>query len=226
MLIEPHIETPEELYENDLWAKEEAYRFYIKERRRNCNFRQIMDLWLHAPYCAKCAVSDPFVYKQPADISWTTWKEDVAWKLGIVTLRSIKRELRKHRDYALICKRCNTELRPWDGHEVWIVTYHVEEHYRIPLEEPGKKAVSRRMRNRILELYDRMCFGCAITDSELHLDHILPRSKGGTAAFRNLQPLCEDCGNLKGDELPEEVDVYSDIYFGPYSSDWFDGLFW
>jgi hypothetical protein len=30
----------------------------------------------------------------------------------------------------------------------------------------------------------------------------------------------------KGDCQPEEVEVYSNIYFGPYLSDGYEGLFW
>jgi hypothetical protein len=41
-----------------------------------------------------------------------------------------------------------------------------------------------------------------------------------------LQPLCEDCGQLKGDLMPEEIDIYSDIYFGEEPPDNFEGLFW
>ena len=55
---------------------------------------------------------------------------------------------------------------------------------------------------------------------------VSPKSKGGDAAFRNLQPLCEDCGNKKADQLPAEVTVFSDIYFGAYPSDAYEGLFW
>lgn len=223
-LFEPYIPTQRESYEYDLWGKEECYRFYITERRRNCTFRQIMNLWLQAPYCFSCASSDPFIRNRQPDID-RHWQEDMTWQLDNETFRRIKKELRKNPDFALICKRCGIELRPWKGEEVWVVSYHLEEHYQIPLEKSGRKTVSRKVRNQIFTLYDQTCFGCAATDKPLHLDHILPQSKGGDSAFRNLQPLCETCGNLKGDDLPEEVDVYSDVYFGPYPSDGYMGLF-
>jgi 5-methylcytosine-specific restriction endonuclease McrA len=106
------------------------------------------------------------------------------------------------------------------------MNYHLEEHYGIPLETPGRIRPIARIRQKIIELYDRACFGCGSSNKRLHIDHILPRSKGGDAAFRNLQPLCKDCGNMKGNDLPDEVDVYEDIYFGPYASDGYEGLFW
>lgn len=229
ILFEPYIPTPRESYEEDLWIKSECYRFYVRERRHNCTFREIMNLWLRVPYCCTCAVSEPLTEYHAADITGRNWRRDVAWTLGNETLGIIKTELRRNSDFALICKHCRTELRPWKGDEVWVVNDHIEEHYQIPLETPGRKSVSSKVRKKIIELYDRACFGCGATNTtnkKLHIDHILPQSKGGDSAFRNLQPLCKDCGNLKGDELPEEVDVYSDIYFGVYPLDGYAGLFW
>ena len=44
-IFEPDIPTQRESHEIDLWEKEECYRFYVRERRRNCTFREIMNLW-------------------------------------------------------------------------------------------------------------------------------------------------------------------------------------
>jgi len=226
--IDLHIETPKELFEYDLFVKKECYRFYIKERRRHCTFRQIMNLWLQAPYCFSCALSDPFVQERPADIYGRDWQIDVLLTVrsGDDTLRRIKKEIRKNADFALICKGCGKEVRPWKEDKVWVVNYHLEEHYGIPLETPGRKNPSEKLRKKIIELYARTCFGCGASNKRLHIDHIYPESKGGDAAFRNLQPPCKGCGDLKRDDLPDEVDVYLDLYFGPYPSDGYEGLFW
>ena len=225
-IIEPYIPTQRESHEIDLWEKEKCYRFYVKERHRNCTFREIMNLWLEVPYCSSCATSNTFLFDQLPDISGRHWRDDLACALGEDTLRRIKREIRKNKHFAIICKKCGHELRPWNGDEIWIVKYHLEEHYNIPLETPRKKSPSRKLRDKILELYDGRCFGCNAINKKLHIDHILPQSKGGDSAFRNLQSLCKDCGDMKGNDLPDEVDVYSDIYFGPYPSDAYEGLFW
>lgn len=227
-ILKVDIPTPKEHHEMDLWEKEECYKFYIKERRRNCTFRQIMNLWLQVPYCAPCIAADPLLYDRLPDIYGKHWQRDISWNLGEDSLRIIKKELRGNSDFAIICKKCGHELKPWDEDEVWVVNYHLEEHYDIPLSTPGKKSPCRKLRNKIIELYDRRCFGCGATetDNKLHIDHILPQSKGGDSAFRNLQPLCKNCGDMKGNDLPDEVDVYSDIYFGPYPSDGHEGLFW
>jgi 5-methylcytosine-specific restriction endonuclease McrA len=78
----------------------------------------------------------------------------------------------------------------------------------------------------IKKFYQGKCFRCERSDVKLHIDHIVPQSKGGDAAFRNLQPLCEKCGNEKGDDMPSDLEFYSDLYFGPYPSDSYEGLFW
>jgi len=225
-LIEPYIPTDREIHEMDLWEKTRCYRFYVKQRRQNCTFRQIMNLWLQVPYCSSCALSDPFKQHRQPDISGKKWQDDLSWELGKATLQRIKKELRKNPNYAFICKKCGAGLSPWLGEEVWVVHYHLEEHYKIPLEKPGRKSVPKRTRYQIIRLYDHTCFGCGATDKPLHIDHIIPQSKDGDSAFRNLQPLCETCGNLKGDELSDEIDVFTDLYFGPYPLESHEGLFW
>jgi 5-methylcytosine-specific restriction endonuclease McrA len=58
---------------------------------------------------------------------------------------------------------------------------------------------SRKTRRAIWELYGRKCFDCGSQMSQTDpIDHIQPRSLGGTAHFSNLQPLCPKCGNNKG----------------------------
>ena len=40
---------------------------------------------------------------------------------------------------------------------------------------------------------------------ELTLDHVTPRSRGGTSSWENLVACCRDCNNRKGDRLPDEA---------------------
>lgn len=58
-IIIPHIATPQEQHEDQLWVREECYRFYVQQRREHCNFLELLDLWLRAPYCESCIQSEP-----------------------------------------------------------------------------------------------------------------------------------------------------------------------
>ncbi|MEG9432487.1 HNH endonuclease [Terriglobus sp. ADX1] len=47
--------------------------------------------------------------------------------------------------------------------------------------------------------------GCVLTTSELTLDHVLPRSRGGTSTWENLVACCHDCNRRKGNQLLHEL---------------------
>jgi hypothetical protein len=222
-IIEPITYTNEELYRLDRWTTDECYRYYVDIRRRLCTFRQILDLWLRAPLCDSCALSDPIYRMYPATLAPESWEHDLECLDGDAS-EIIRQRLREDAAFALTCKRCTALLRPWRRDQVWVVHYHLEEHYGIPTEAEARRA-PKQMRKAILHLYDHQCFGCGSED-DLHIDHVLPQSRGGTAAFRNLQPLCRICGELKGDSEPEELTVVSDMYFEPPPSDGYEGMFW
>jgi 5-methylcytosine-specific restriction endonuclease McrA len=209
-----------------LWERAECYRYYVRQRRRHCTYRDVLDLWLRAPCCDQCWPSaSPWASGLP-DISEATWEVDLLLLVGPATLKTVKRALKADPEYAFRCKRCGVELRPWDGDDVYAETYHLEEHYGIPLTTPGRQNPSRKLRDQIFRLYGERCFGCRRRTRALHLDHIVPRALGGDAAFRNLQPLCERCGQMKGSDAARQVEVVDGLYFGPYPSDSYEGLFW
>ncbi len=223
--IEPLIPSKRQMHEDNLWVEEECYRFYVSQRRVYCNFKEILDLWLLAPYCVDCATSDPFLGDRSPDISPGNWELDIICDVGFETLERTHAILKEDSDFSYLCKSCGKGLRPWDRDEIYVVKYHLEEHYGIPLESPDRKKPSKKLRKQIISLYDNKCFGCGL-QNDLHIDHILPQSKGGGAAFRNIQPLCEICGNRKSNSLPEERDVWSAMYFGVFPLDNYEELFW
>ena len=61
-------------------------------------------------------------------------------------------------------------------------------------------AERRDLRERVLERDKHRCRCCG-TERNLTLDHIIPASMGGPAAFHNLQTLCQDCNIAKGDRM-------------------------
>ncbi|MGC8793003.1 MAG: HNH endonuclease [Bryobacteraceae bacterium] len=75
------------------------------------------------------------------------------------------------------------------------------EYRRIPQQT---RALSRKnilMRDRYT------CQYCLRTlpSSELTLDHVIPRSRGGETTWENLVTCCHDCNNRKGNRTPEEA---------------------
>ena len=67
--------------------------------------------------------------------------------------------------------------------------------------EKGQRPLKTRF--MILEKYNFKCFYCGRSSQEvaLQIDHVLPRSKGGTDEIENLVSACVDCNVGKADVL-------------------------
>ena len=75
------------------------------------------------------------------------------------------------------------------------------EYRRIPLQT---RALSRK--NILLRDRNTCQFcGLGFPAAELTLDHVIPRSRGGTTSWDNLVASCYRCNNIKGDRTPEEA---------------------
>ena len=64
--------------------------------------------------------------------------------------------------------------------------------------------INLRLRFRVLQRDNFKCCACGASPAkdasvELHVDHILPWSKGGETVFENLQTLCSKCNLGKSD---------------------------
>ena len=67
---------------------------------------------------------------------------------------------------------------------------------------------ARSLSRKNILLRDRnTCQFCGKTfpPSDLTLDHVIPRSRGGHTDWDNLVTCCHSCNNRKGNRLPEEV---------------------
>ena len=67
-------------------------------------------------------------------------------------------------------------------------------HFGVPGQ--GKDGLTQAQWNAILKKYGRKCLACGATGVELHIDHVIPLSKGGGNVKENIQPLCGPC-NIK-----------------------------
>src|SRR5438093_7823652 len=76
------------------------------------------------------------------------------------------------------------------------------EYRRIPHQT---RALSRK---NILMRDRNTCQYCGevLPSSELTLDHVVPRSRGGTSTWENLVACCHPCNRQKGNQFPAEAD--------------------
>jgi len=68
--------------------------------------------------------------------------------------------------------------------------------YVFNLETTSSAEAKRLWRKKIKEAWDHKCAYCG-SDKELTIDHIKPRSKGGTDVTKNVVCACHDCNQDK-----------------------------
>lgn len=99
-----------------------------------------------------------------------------------------------------------------NGCDVWLrkcpKCYPVKENKALVIQTDRKKITSRKISDKLrYKVMKRDNFKCCICGSspakdpsiELHIDHIVPWSKGGETIIDNLQNLCSRCNLGKGD---------------------------
>jgi len=69
-----------------------------------------------------------------------------------------------------------------------------------------KARIPLTLRKRVIERDGIHCVYCDddLTDSEIHMDHVIPESKGGETTYNNLQVTCRKCNLAKGTLSEEE----------------------
>lgn len=72
-----------------------------------------------------------------------------------------------------------------------------------------KRSASRARRRFILILFDWKCFHCgtALIRETMTVDHLRPKSEGGSPTYENLVPACHPCNQRKGSKLPDWKDI-------------------
>ncbi len=78
----------------------------------------------------------------------------------------------------------------------------------FPLYHKTKREINLRMRFCVLERDNFKCCACGASPAKdpavkLHVDHIIPWSKGGETVINNLQTLCSKCNLGKSNLMPE-----------------------
>ena len=72
-----------------------------------------------------------------------------------------------------------------------------------------RDAHSRKITRRAIFARDRWtCQYCGSERSSLTVDHVVPRSRGGSSSWDNIVACCAPCNRRKGDRLPSQVDMH------------------
>lgn len=104
------------------------------------------------------------------------------------------------------------------GHQCPV--FHVAEPFTETKELRNiSRTISRPTQFRVLQRENQVCHKCRtpVAAADIHFDHIIPYSKGGSSDEHNVQLLCSDCNRKKSDKFEKEqlVDSFSDHVIEP-----------
>lgn len=94
-----------------------------------------------------------------------------------------------------------------NGCDVWLRKCPVcgkSEKNEVPPNKRSTRGISDKLRYQVLKRDNFKCCACGASPAkdpavELHIDHIIPWSKGGETKLQNLQTLCSRCNIGKSD---------------------------
>jgi 5-methylcytosine-specific restriction endonuclease McrA len=101
----------------------------------------------------------------------------------------------------IVAERSNRSLRSVNSSFPYPSVIRLSSFIRVPFKkiELSRKNVLRRDNFR--------CQYCSSTTNPLTIDHIIPKSRGGTEVWENLVAACLKCNNKKGNRTPEEAQM-------------------
>lgn len=93
-----------------------------------------------------------------------------------------------------------------NGCDVWLRKCPVCQNKRKKQNNGTTRVISNKLRYQVLKRDKFKCCACGASPAkdssvELHIDHIVPWSKGGETTMENLQTLCSKCNLGKSDLL-------------------------
>ena len=113
------------------------------------------------------------------------------------------------KSYEMECLDCGHKYLA-NGCDIWLrkcpacgVTNKRQRNSTINIKR-NTRAISDKLRYQVLKRDNFKCCACGASPAkdpsvELHIDHIIPWSKGGESTLENLQTLCSKCNIGKSD---------------------------
>lgn len=96
----------------------------------------------------------------------------------------------------------------WANEDPTVRTKPTSPNQIVGTKSRRSRKINARLRAKVLMRDGATCRLCGATPQDgakLHIDHIIPWSKGGDNTLDNLQVLCDKCNIGKSDTHPEEV---------------------
>ena len=105
--------------------------------------------------------------------------------------------------FEMECLNCGHKYMA-NGCDVWLRKCPVCQPKSKKNKQNSSRAISDKLRYQVLKRDNFKCCACGASPAkdptiELHIDHIIPWSKGGETTIENLQTLCSKCNIGKSD---------------------------
>ena len=110
------------------------------------------------------------------------------------------------KDKAEIIERADWELHSATRTMARPMVIRLVTYVRIPRDTHRRKITRRAVFARD----NWTCQYCG-SRSNLTVDHVIPRSKGGGSTWENIVTCCAPCNRRKGDRLPKQADMHPRI---------------
>jgi 5-methylcytosine-specific restriction endonuclease McrA len=107
------------------------------------------------------------------------------------------------KDKAEVIEHGSWELRSESSSIARPIVIRLVTYVRIP-REGGRRKITRRA---VFARDDWTCQYCG-TRSNLTVDHVIPRSKGGSSSWENIVASCAPCNRRKGDRMPRQANMH------------------
>ena len=85
-------------------------------------------------------------------------------------------------------------------------------HWKMRLRSYGAPEVAEAFYQKYLDHPNCTYCDLALTPSDIQIDHMIPRSRGGSNALDNLAVACADCNRLKHNKTSEEFVIFLRSY--------------